>query len=386
MRKQLFQFGCALFVLIGMTQSTSAFAARTSLPDGFARVLHAAGLSQPTAFAFQRARIFVAEKGGAVRIVNADGTLRAQPYLTLNVTSDKERGLLGIAIDPRYRKNHYVYVYYTTGVGAKNYSGAPLNRLSRFKTKRGVGKREKILLDNIPSDTGYHNGGDLHFGFDKKLYVTIGDGGLYWGDAVELGSLRGKVLRLNRDGSAPPDNPFYNTPNALPQIFARGFRNPFRLVMRPFNSTYLVGDVGLNHWEEIDSLQAGGDYGWYRYEGPCPYETLACDPTQTDFGATIPPLHYYNHTTGAETGSAIIVGAFPKNSNYPAPYAQALFHADSGAGWVHLLTLDAQNQQTAHYEFDTVDNPVAFGTGPNGNVYVASFADGAIYKYVYTVP
>src|SRR4029079_9183767 len=145
------------------------------------------------------------------------------------------------AVDPKYRKNHFVYVYYATGTGSKHYSGTPVNRVSRFTTEHGVGIKERILLDNIPSDLGIHNGGDLHFGFDGKLYVTIGDGGKEWGDAAELDNLRGKILALNRNGSAPPDNPFYSTPGALPEIFAYGFRNPFRLAPRPSNSSYIVG-------------------------------------------------------------------------------------------------------------------------------------------------
>lgn len=374
----------AFYCALALTQSLPADAAPARIPEGFRRVKHADGFNQATAFAFQGQRIFVAEKNGAVRVILPDGTLRAKPYLMLKVSTNYERGLLGIAVDPRFKKNKFVYVYYTTGPGAKNYSGTPVNRVSRFVNKGGVGKQEKILLDNIPSDTGYHNGGDLHFGFDGKLYVTTGDGGLYK-DAVRLvDNFRGKVLRLNRDGSAPGDNPFVGTVNAQPQIYAMGFRNPFRLAPRWENSSYLVGDVGYNDWEEIDSLQAGADYGWSRYEGPCPSETLNCDPAQTNFGATTPPIHYYNHTTGDEKGVTIIVGGFAgKDSNYPAPYKSAMFYADFSFAWIHTLELDATNRVVAQRDFDFLSNAIAFVTGPDGNVYVLRYSPGEIYKYVY---
>lgn len=376
---------CVLVGLGVLTGSPGASAAAPSLPAGFSRVPVVTGLHSPTAFTFQGKRIFVAERAGTVRVTLPDGTLRAKPFLTVHVSLEAERGLLGIAIDPRFSINRFVYVYYTTGPGSKRYTGTPLNRVSRFTTKHGVGRHERILIDNIPSDLGYHNAGDLHFGFDDKLYVTIGDGGKEWGDAGLLNNLRGKILRVNRNGTAPPDNPFYNTPGALPEIFAYGFRNPFRLALRPANSSYIVGDVGFNTWEELDSLEAGADYGWWRYEGPCLYAKLDdCEPTQTDFGVTTPPIHYYNHNTGAEQGNAVIAGAFPVNSNYPAPYADAFFYGDFGHGWVHAITLDNTNHVTASSDFDTLSSPVTFGTGPDGNVYVASHSLGEIYKYVYT--
>lgn len=387
MRSKIILVLIMLVVGIGsMTQSIPADAGRTALPAGFMRVEFASNLLNPTDFAFQGNRIFVVERAGVVRIVDARGIVRAKPYATLNVSTFQERGLLGIAVDPKYARNKFIYVYYTTGPGAKQYSGTPMNRISRFKTKHGVGTHEKIILDNIPSDTGSHDGGALFFGFDKKLYAGVGDGGIYWGAAADPADVRGKILRLNRGGSIPPDNPFVNTPGANPRVYAYGLRNPFRAAMRFSNQTFLVGDVGNIHWEELDSLAAGADYGWYRYEGPCPYDTPDCNTAQTDFGATTGPVHFYNHDTGIENGGTIIVGAFPKNSNYPAPYKDALFYGDWADGWIHVLSLDDSNQVTAREDFDTLNMPIAFKTGPDGNVYVMSFATGTIYKYVYTAP
>lgn len=376
-----------LFALLGtITQSVPTSAARATLPAGFKRVLVAKNLNTPTDFAFQGKRIFVAERAGVVRIVARDGKVRAEPYVTLNVSTNIDRGLLGIAVDPKYSENKFVYVYYTTGPGALQYSGTPANRLSRFKTKKSVAGPEEILVDNIPSDGGVHDGGALWFGPDQKLYVGIGDGGIHHSDAGVLSNLRGKILRLDLDGSAPPDNPFVNTPGADPRIYAYGFRNPFRSAVRPSNQSVLIGDVGEVNWEEIDSLAAGADYGWNRYEGPCLLTETNCNQATVDFNGTVPPVHFYHHSTGAETGSAIIVGAFPQASNYPPPYNNAMFYGDWWHGWVHVLKLNKSNRVKARLDFDAVTRPVAFQTGPDGNIYVLTISPGKLFKYVYTAP
>jgi glucose/arabinose dehydrogenase len=375
----------AVLFVVGITQSASV-AAGSGLPAGFARVLRVTGINQPTAFAFQGENIFVAQKEGRVRIVNHKGKIRKKAYLKLAVSSDKERGLLGVAIDPKYNQNGYVYVYYTTAPGAKKYGGHPMNRVSRFTTENGRGKHETILLDNIPSDLGYHNGGDIHFGFDGKLYVSVGDGGLSWGSAHDLSLLSGKLLRINKNGSVPEDNPFYGQDGKEPRVYAYGFRNPFRFALRWSNETYIVGDVGNLAYEELDSIEPGGDYGWFQWEGPCLWseQLTTCDPNATDFGTTVPPMHYYSHSEGAEQGGAIIAGAFPRNSNYPAPYNEALFYGDWGAGWVHALALDENNVVTGRYDFDEGIYPSSFAVGPQGNIFVTDFGEGAIYEYVYT--
>ena len=105
-----------------------------------------------------------------------------------------------------------------------------------------------------------------------------------------------------------------------------------------------------------------------------------------DFKGTTPPVHVYNHNKGAEKGSTIIVGAFPHESNYPPPYDRSLFYGDWYNGWVHVLKLDNANKVKTRLDFDVLDMPVAFQTGPDGNVYVLTLAPGKIFKYVYTSP
>ena len=361
-------------------------AARAALPSGFTRVELGAGLNSPTAVAFNGNKLFVTEKGGAIRLVRANGVLRNKPVHTLHVSEESERGLLGIALDPNYGTNGFMYVYYTTAEGAKQYSGTPENRVSRLKKrKNAAGFKEKILLDHIPSTNGNHNGGDIHFGFDGKLYISVGESGCCPDDSQGLDTLRGKILRINSNGTIPSDNPFFNTAGARQETYAYGFRNPWRFGKRASNQTYVVSDVGSGTWEEINSLAAGANYGWPDYEGPCPSNNLGCDPNLVNYNGTIAPIHWYNHNTGTETGNVIAGGVFAENSNYPAPYANAYFYGDTGAGWVHVLTMDNSNTVTNQYEFDDDTNgPVSFGNGPDGNIYVVSHYGGVIYKYVYT--
>ncbi len=382
MRFILLALGAAALL---MTTTPPARAARPSLPGGFARVPVGSGVSGPTAIAFNGNQMFVTEKSGAIRIVRANGTLRNKPWATLKVSTESERGLLGIALDPNYATNRFVYVYYTTGPGAKNYSGTPENRVSRLKLRTNKpGFREKILLDHIPSTNGNHNGGDIHFGFDGKLYIAVGESGCCPADAQALNTLRGKILRINSNGTIPADNPFFNTSNARREIYAYGFRNPWRFTFRTSNASIIAADVGQATWEEIDWVQAGANYGWNEFEGPCPYNNVSCNPSGVDYHGTVAPIHWYNHDSGAEQGSVIAGGVFAENSNYPAPYANAYFYAD-GAGWVHTLTLDNANAVTAQNEFDDgLSYPVGFGRDAAGNVYVVDYGGDMIYKYVYT--
>lgn len=359
------------------------------LPAGFTRQEIGAGLTQPTAIAFFGSKFMVIERAGAIRVIRKNGKLNPQPLGALSVNTDNaERGLLGLALHPDYPNTNFIYVYYTTGPNAKNYNGTPENRVSRLrKRKDKPGFKEKILLDNIPSTNGNHNGGDIHFGFDGKLYISVGDSGCCKDDAQGLNTLRGKILRINPDGSIPTDNPFYNTPNARQETYAYGFRNPWRTTKRASNQTFIVTDVGAGTWEEINSLEEGGNYGWPNFEGPCPADNLDCNPNSVNYNGTIKPIHWYNHDTGDETGNVIAGGVFAEQSNYPAPYADAYFYGDTGAGWVHVLTMDENNQVTNRYDFDeSINSPVAFGNGPDGRIYVVSHYGGVIYRYTYNEP
>lgn len=160
-----------------------------------------------------------------------------------------ETGLLGIALDPDYEKNHYIYCYYTAGISEKDFK----NRVVRIKDD---GSSEKVLLDNIPAGM-IHNGGILAFSPDKTLYIGVGVGNEVKQNAQDIKKLDGKILRINRDGSIPKDNPFPNSP-----VYSYGYRNIFGLAFHPKTGKLYVSDVGPDKNDEINIVEKGGNYGW----------------------------------------------------------------------------------------------------------------------------
>lgn len=359
MRTHLFGTAIWLVALSLAPQITRA----QSIYLGFRVDLVVYGLSEPTAMAFAPdGRIFVCEKGGKLRVFD-QGVL--YDFVTLDVDSYFERGLLGIALDPQFATNGYVYLYYTTGAGSLNAPPTPKNRVSRFKAagNAAVEDSETILLDNIPSDGGNHNAGCLRFGLDGKLYIATGDAGTNPMNSQDLGSLAGKILRINKDGSVPDDNPFFGQAGKRGEIYCYGLRNPFRFCFRPGTNTLFIGDVGESTWEEIDVGQPGGNYGWPYSEGP------------DNVAGYIAPLYYYRNNDP----SAIIGGVFVSGKNYPAAYRNSYFFGDydGGAfsGFIHRMVVSADN--TSAQVFDNLSfgvNPVDFAEGPEGDLYYVSLA------------
>ena len=327
--------------------------------QAFEQTLVANGLSSPTAMAFAPdGRLFVAEQSGHLRVIR-NGVLLAKDFVTLAVTSNSERGLLGIAFDPQFSSNRYVYVYYTR-------STSPIkNRVSRF-TASAVNPdvaragSERVILDDIGSDAGNHNGGAIHFGNDGKLYVGVGDGGSDPSNSQSLATLSGKLLRINPDGSIPADNPFVGVAGARGEIWALGLRNPFTFAVDPQTGTIHINDVGQSTWEEIDLAAKGANYGWPACEGPC------STPGFTN------PIYAYDHSVG----QAITGGAFYRGSQFPAAYAGSYFFSDYLGGWIHRM--DTARQVTTFW--NPQNGPVDLKVGPDGALYFLSIFDGAVYR------
>src|SRR5262245_55395003 len=289
-------------------------------PSGFQEVLVASGLNTPAAMEFAPdGRLFVAEKGGTLRVIQ-NGQLLPTPFFTANVSADGERGLLGIAFDPAFTSNHYLYIYYTAS------SPTVHNRLSRLTANGNVAVAgsEVALLDLPGTGTTYHQGGAIHFGTDGKLYVAVGDHQIP--ENVQLLSNPfGKILRINSDGSIPTGNPFYNQTTGINQaIYAIGFRNPFTFAVDPNTGRIFVNDVGNADWEEIDQLVAGGNFGWPTCEGPQGTGIGSCNNA-----GFIYPLHAYRHFNGE---GAITGGTFYRSNQFPSQYVGDYFFADYTAG------------------------------------------------------
>ena len=218
----------------------------------------ATGLQTPWALAFAPdGRIFVTERPGRVRVI-AGGALLPEPWATVPAAErpGAESGLMGIALDPDFGANGFVYLYYTY-----EGQGRLWNRLVRFVDRNGRGEVDRVLIDRIPG-APIHDGGRLRFGPDGKLYLTVGDAAV-GENAQNLNALNGKILRLNPDGTVPPDNPFPGSP-----VYALGLRNPQGLAWHPITRQLFASDHGPSGGppncchDELNLIEAGGNYGW----------------------------------------------------------------------------------------------------------------------------
>ncbi len=341
-----------------------------TLPTGFAEAQVATGLAAPTAMSFSPdGRLFVTEQGGRLRVIK-NGALLATPFLTVGVDAAGERGLLGIAFDPNFAFNQFVYVYYTT-------ASAPIhNRVSRFTAMGDAaapGSEVVILeLETLSSATN-HNGGALHFGPDGTLFVAVGDNA-NGANAQTLGNRLGKFLRLHPDGAIPTSNPFFNTATGANRaIWALGLRNPYTFAFQPGTGQMLINDVGQNTWEEINAGVAGSNYGWPDTEG------ATTDPR---FRA---PIFSYGHGTSSTTGCAISGGAFynPTTLRFPGDYTGDYFFADYCSGWIRKL--DPANGNTVTGFATGIASPVDLAVASDGSLYyLARGSGGAVFRVAYT--
>jgi glucose/arabinose dehydrogenase len=368
-------------LLLTILQAKPAAAA---VPPGFVDEVVASS-PNPTALAFAPdGRLLIAERPGRLWVYE-DGQLLTAPALDIssNVCSNSERGLLGVAVDPGFGTpgNNYVYLYYTAKVGATcDGSRDDVNRVSRFTMSGDTldPASETKLIDNIPSTAGNHNAGDLHFGKDGFLYVSVGDGGCdyaspnncqYNNDAArDRHILLGKILRITRDGGIPPDNPFTGTNSArcnvggrttpdkiCQETFAMGLRNPFRMAFDPdvAGTRFFINDVGGASWEEIDLGTPGADYGWNLCEGTHDNPHRTGSPNCSAAPLT-PPIYQYSHSGGC---SSITGGAFVPNGAWPSGYDNAYLYGDYVCGKIFAIA------PGGGFEF-------ANGLGPGGPIHM----------------
>lgn len=353
--------------------------------------LVASGLQRPvymTAAPGDRARLFIVEKAGRIRIVH-NGALLSTPFLDItNIvkSSGNEQGLLSMAFHPNYASNGYFYVNYTgySGPSGDSY----VARYQVTSDPNVADPQSGAILMTVVQPYSNHNGGQLQFGPDGYLYIGFGDGGS-GGDPQNNGqrtdTLLGKVLRIDVNSGAPyaipPDNPFLGDPNALDEIWSLGWRNPWRFGFDRLTGAMWAGDVGQNNWEEIDLEAANGsggvNYGWrcregmhnYNFSGACPTLTL------TD------PIYEYSHGDGCSITGGYVYRGSPNSSHFGA----YLFNdycvgnnlrtlRSSGSAWVRT---DYTLQPPAGR---TLSNPTSFGEDAIGDLYVADDWDGEVFK------
>jgi glucose/arabinose dehydrogenase len=358
---------CALLASVVAVLAFSANSARgaATLPPNFARSQVVGGLASPTAMEFAPdGRLFVAEQRGTLRVVKSGANLATFLDISGRVDSAGERGLLGLAFDPAFSNNHYVYLYYTQRATGTTPAHNRVIRVTARGDRAVAGSKKLILrLDNLSSATN-HNGGAIHFGEDGKLYVAVGDNA-NGENAQSLRNLKGKILRINKDGTIPRDNPFYKRATGRNRvIWALGLRNPFSFAIQPHKGKVFINDVGEQTWEEINQGAAGANYGWPRYEGP------ESKPSYRS------PVFAYRQGSTNTTGCAITGGAFynPTTRQFPRGYLGDYFFADFCSGWIRRL--DAATGDVTGFATglsSTVDLKVSKG----GSLYYLSRGDGA---------
>ncbi len=350
MRRTTIRFALVLVVASSMGAAT--------LPVGFSETA-INGLNNPTAMAMAPdGRIFVCQQGGALRVIK-NNALLATPFVTLTVNSTGERGLLGVAFDPDFLTNQFVYVYYTATTPAVH------NRISRFTAAGDVAAAgsELVLLDLNNLSATNHNGGAIHFGRDGKLYAAVGENAVS-SNSQTLANLLGKVLRINKDGSIPTDNPFYGTATGVNRsIWALGLRNPFTFGVHPNSGRIFINDVGQSAWEEINDGEAGGNYGWPDTEGP------------TGNPNFISPIHSYANDAST---CAIAGGTFyaPEVRQFPPLYVESYFFSDLCGGWIRRLDEAATSSGFA----TGISNPVDQFVGHDGSLYYLARGSGAVVR------
>jgi VCBS repeat-containing protein len=357
----------------GHTASTTITIGAVGGGGGYTSSTVVSGLEEPTDFRFlPDGRILFAEKGGAIKVSGKDGQLQSAPLTTLPTSTDWARGLAGIEVDPDFQTNGYVYVSY---VRADNYE-----RLSRLTVTDPTAEvltidpdSEVVLVQGTQQAGDDHHGGGLSFGPDGKLYWSVGDNVccsvIDGSNSQDLSNIYGKVLRLNPDGTAPTDNPFYDGggPN-YDGIYATGFRNPFRLSFTP-DGKLLVADVGQSEWEEVNLVTAGANYGWPNAEGPCNGIGTASCSTPSSYDN---PIYAYRHTSGGNSITAVTGYTGSSSGNGE----NTVLIADFNQGWVKVLTFNS--------DYSALISETLFDVAAPGNTNkLAQGPDGAIYQLTF---
>ncbi len=356
--------------------SSSASADRGAAPQAEpakVRLTELAQVEKPTGMAVRKGdtALYVIEQPGRVRAIK-DGRLADAPVLDLTslVGDGGERGLLGIAFSP---DGKYLYLDHTDKSGTITVAEYPVGADGSV---RADGRR--VVLQQ-PHPRTNHNGGQLAFGPDGHLYVSLGDGGGGGdpdGNAQNLGSLLGKILRIDPRGGepykVPDDNPFVDKAGARPEIWAYGLRNPWRFSFDRETGDLWIGDVGQDAWEEIDfqpaSAKGGENYGWPLREGSHEF--------RSGERAGVVPVHEYKLHENGEC--SVIGGHVYRGKRLPGLEGRYLY-ADFCAGWIKSFTLADGKARDHRTLLEGLSNVSAFGQDASGELYVLSL-DGQVSR------
>lgn len=280
---------------------------------------------------------------GNVRVIE-NGKVRAAPIKSFKVVTEGETGLLGIAVDPDFQEDPFIYVYLTQEIG-----GQIENRVVRFRYENGGAGETEVLLGGIPA-ARIHNGGEINFGPDKRLYIGTGDA-TNQPSAQSRRALSGKVLRIDRDGGIPDDNPFEGSP-----VYSIGHRNVFGLAFHPGNDDLYITENGPDRNDEINRIKRGANYGWPEAIGPSNDDRFV-DPLQT-FTPNIAP-----------TGATFVRGT----EIYGSGYENNLIFGDYLKGTLHRLELSKDGSRIIRDSaLLSEDSIFDVAQSPKGQIYFVS--------------
>jgi glucose/arabinose dehydrogenase len=406
-----------------------------TLPPGFASTTIVGGFDKPVAVAMATdGRLFVAEKKGLLWLVQG-GVKPLAPLLDLRAEVNKEsdRGLLGLALHPQFASNGFIYLLYVAdnvpGLSHQTGNEAVLQRLARYTvsgTRLDPASR-KLLFGATAADSpalcaSSHAIGTVRFAHDGSLFVSVGDGAHWefvdsgqdvmtddptcramYGAAEDIGAFRarsldsmaGKILRIDAEtGLGLPDNPFYDGDPASKRsrVWSMGFKNPYRFGLRagtPGPGTLFIGDVGTDHFEEVNASRGGENFGWPCYEGPNPQPAYQADPTASARCAAIPaagltrPFFSSPHNRQNRAFGGVIEY---RGGTYPSKYRGAIFVTDYAQSFIQALHLDAAGALKSVEDFATAaDYPVDLELDPtNGDILYVPVIAGEVRRISYS--
>jgi glucose/arabinose dehydrogenase len=345
----------------------------------------ASGFAQPLGLvaAFDGSgRLFVVEQRGTVVEVSSTGTTRLWLDLQLRTAARGERGLLGLALHPEHARNGRLFVHYSDHQGATTLSEL------RLASNGLPDPTSEVILYSVPQRLPNHNGGDLAFGPDGMLYLALGDEG-GGGDPYNHGQNRatpyGALLRFDVDRGGPgsltipADNPFVADPNAAPEIWAYGLRNPWRIHFDRRTGDLWIADVGQNAVEEINlqpaASRGGENYGWRTAEGDRCFDP----PSRCDLSGSVAPVLTYRHDSG--WGRSVSGGVVPYGDAAPSLVGRYLF-GDFVSGRVFISEHLGEGRYRAEPLLATGFQIAAFGLDEALDAYVLDYAGGVLYRIV----
>jgi uncharacterized repeat protein (TIGR03806 family) len=364
----------------GTGTSFTAVEAFPSLPaSAFSQPVFVAGVPRAAA---DPDRVVVIEKTGAVKVFTNDPSVTTtRTILTVpNVETAGEQGLLGLAFDPNFTSNRFVYLYISRS------SRSVVSRFRWDAATDSISPSSELVLITVPQpdpDRTNHKAGMIAFGPDGYLYIALGDGGGAGdpdGNGQDLSDLLANLLRIDvRNATTttpyvvPPDNPFVadNNANTLGEIWAYGLRNPFRFSFDRQTGELWLGDVGQNEFEEVDIITKGGNFGWCPWEGN--HDFAGCSTTLPNSAFVFPLLEY-----GRSAGASVTGGVVYRGSALPSLVGQYVY-GDYVSGNVWALRRSGTTV-AANTLLDTVDGPVAFGEDNDAEILIVALNNATIFR------